>query len=82
MAQGSKEKYTSKQKRRAKHIEESAKDSGKSAKTAKRIAYATVNKEDGGGKKSGSGRGKTPSRSASSKGGQKGGSKSGKKKSS
>lgn len=79
MARGSKEKYTDKQKRRAKHIEDSAKKSGKSSKTAKRIAYATVNKEDGGGKKSGSGRGTKSNRSASSKGGRK---SSGKKKSS
>ena len=71
MARGSKEKYTDKQKRRAKHIEDSAKKSGKSTKTAKRIAYATINKEDGGGKKSGSGRGKKSNRSASRKGGHK-----------
>lgn len=48
MARGSKAKYTSKQKRQAKHIEDSAKKSGKSAKTAARIAWATVNKETGG----------------------------------
>ncbi len=51
MARGSKKAYTSKQKRQASHIEDSAKKSGKSAKTAARIAYATVNKQDGGGKK-------------------------------
>lgn len=73
MARGSKASYTSKQKRRAKHIEDSVKKSGKSSKTAARIAYATINKEEGGGKKSGSGRGKTPNRSASRKGGKKGG---------
>ncbi len=76
MVQGSKKKYTSKQKRRAKHIEDSSKKSGKSEKTAKRIAYATVNKEDGGGKKSGSGRGKKVNRSAGKKGGKKGGKRS------
>ena len=48
MPQGSKSKYTSKQKRQAKHIEDSEKKSGKSAKTAARIAWATVNKETGG----------------------------------
>lgn len=48
MARGSKEKYTSKQKRQARHIEDSAKKSGKSSKTAARIAWATVNKETGG----------------------------------
>lgn len=58
MARGSKRSYTSKQRRQASHIEDSAKKSGKSAKRAKQIAYATVNKQDGGGKKSGSGRGK------------------------
>ena len=56
MARGSKKSYTTKQRRQARHIEDSEKASGKSAKTAARIAYATVNKRDGGGKKSGSGR--------------------------
>ena len=46
-------KYTDKQKRQASHIEDSAKKKGRSAKTAKRIAYATVNKQDGGGKNPG-----------------------------
>jgi hypothetical protein len=80
MARGSKKSYTGKQKRRAKHIEDSAKKSGKSSKTAARIAYATINKEEGGGKKSGSGRGKKPNRSASRKGGKKGGRKAGARK--
>jgi len=75
MARGSKKSYTSKQRRQASHIEESAKKSGKSAKTAARIAYATVNKQDGGGKKSGSGRGKKRSTASSRKGGRKGGRK-------
>ncbi len=48
MAQGSKEKYTTKQKLQAKHIEDSEKDSGKSSKAAARIAWATVNKTTGG----------------------------------
>jgi plasmid stabilization system protein ParE len=56
MASGSKEKYTDKQKRQAEHIEESARDRGASANRAAQIAWATVNKETGGGKKSGSGR--------------------------
>jgi hypothetical protein len=56
MPRGDKSAYTDKQKRQAQHIEESEKKSGKSAKSAERIAYATVNKQDGGGKKSGSGR--------------------------
>ena len=48
MAQGSKAKYTSKQKRQAKHIKDSEKKSGRGAKAAARIAWATVNKETGG----------------------------------
>jgi len=75
MPRGSKKAYTSKQRRQASHIEETAKKSGKSSKTAARIAYATVNKQDGGGKKSGSGRGKTRSTASSRKGGRKGGRK-------
>jgi hypothetical protein len=70
MAQGDKRSYTSKQRRQARHIEESAKKSGKSTKRAKQIAYATVNKQDGGGKKSGSGRGKARSTAGSRKGGR------------
>lgn len=58
MPRGDKSSYSSKQKRQAKHIEDSVKKSGKSSKSAKRIAWATVNKQSGGGKKSGSGRGK------------------------
>ncbi len=59
MARGSKSSYTDKQKRQARHIEESAKKSGHSTKRAAQIGYATVNKQDGGGKKSGSGRKKS-----------------------
>jgi len=59
MARGSKAKYTSKQKRQARHIEDSAKKRGYSTKRSAQIGYATVNKQDGGGKKSGSGRRKT-----------------------
>jgi hypothetical protein len=56
MPTGSKAKYTARQKRQAHHIEVSEMRSGRSAKRAAQIAYATVNKQDGGGKKSGSGR--------------------------
>jgi hypothetical protein len=77
MAQGSKRSYTSKQKRQARHIEDSAKKSGKSPQRAKQIAYATVNKQDGGGKKSGSGRGKARSTASSRKGGRAAASKRG-----
>jgi plasmid stabilization system protein ParE len=71
MARGDKSSYTDKQKRQAKHIEDSAERRGKSSKTAARIAWATVNKETGGGKKSGSGRGKKTSHASSRKGGHK-----------
>lgn len=76
MARGSKAKYTDKQKRQARHIEEGYKKSGVSTKEAESRAWATVNKETGGGKKSGSGRGKKVNRSASRKGGRIGGRKS------
>ncbi|GHA68719.1 hypothetical protein GCM10007067_00730 [Lysobacter bugurensis] len=56
MSQGDKSSYTDKQKRKAEHIEESERKQGKSKDDAERIAWATVNKQDGGGKKSGSGR--------------------------
>ena len=68
---GSKKKYTSKQRRTAHHIEEGAKKRGYSAKRAAQIGYATVNKQDHGGKKSGSGRGKTSNKSSSRKGGRR-----------
>jgi plasmid stabilization system protein ParE len=71
MAQGSKEKYTDKQKRKAEHIEESYKEQGVSEEEAERIAWATVNKESGGGNKSGSARGKKDNHSASRNGGEK-----------
>jgi len=74
MPRGDKSSYTSKQKRRAEHIEEGYEKRGTSSKEAARRAWATVNKESGGGKKSGSGRGKKENRSASKKGGHKGGS--------
>jgi hypothetical protein len=75
MARGSKKKYTSKQKRRASKIERGYKKRGVSSKEAERRAWATVNKESRGGKKSGSGRGKKERRTASRKGGRKGGRK-------
>jgi hypothetical protein len=52
MSKGDKSSYSDKQKRQASHIEKSEKKEGKSEKTAERIAWATVNKQDGGGKKS------------------------------
>lgn len=56
MPRGDKDKYTDKQKRQAEHIEESYKEKGYSDDKAEEIAWSTVNKQDGGGKKSGSGR--------------------------
>lgn len=53
MPRGDKSSYTDKQKRQAKHIEQSEEHSGKSKEVAERIAWATVNKQDGGGKKAG-----------------------------
>ena len=71
MPQGDKSSYTGKQKRRAAHIEEGYKKKGVSSDEAQARAWATVNKEEGGGKKSGSGRGKKPNRSSSQKGARK-----------
>ncbi len=56
MPQGDKSSYTGKQKRQAKHIEESYERRGLTKDEAGRRAWATVNKESGGGKRSGSGR--------------------------
>ncbi|HEV8607309.1 MAG TPA: hypothetical protein VGQ99_18375 [Tepidisphaeraceae bacterium] len=73
MPRGDKSSYSSKQKRQAEHIEEGYERRGTSKGEAQRRAWATVNKETGGGKKSGSGRGKKTTRSASRRGGEKGG---------
>lgn len=51
MARGSKASYTNKQKRQASKIEKGYKKRGVSSKTAEARAWATVNKETGGGKK-------------------------------
>lgn len=59
MPRGEKSAYTDKQKREAKHIEDGYEKRGISAREAERRAWATVNKQDGGGKKSGSGRKKS-----------------------
>ena len=79
MPRGDKSSYTDKQKRKAEHIEEGYEDRGVSKKEAERRAWATVNKESGGGKKSGSGRGKKESHASSKKGGKKASKKSRKK---
>jgi plasmid stabilization system protein ParE len=59
MPRGDKSKYTDKQKRKAEHIEEGYKERGVGEEEAERRAWATVNKQDKGGNKSGSGRRKT-----------------------
>ena len=71
MPRGDKGAYTDKQKRQAEHIEEGYEKSGVSEKEAAARAWATVNKESGGGKKSGSGRGKKGNLSSAKKGGKK-----------
>jgi plasmid stabilization system protein ParE len=70
MPRGDKDAYTDKQKRKAEHIEESYEDRGVPEKEAERHAWATVNKESGGGKKSGSGRGQSETHVSSSRGGR------------
>ena len=56
MPQGDKDAYTDKQKRKAAHIEQSYEDRGVPEAEAEARAWATVNKQDGGGKLSGAGR--------------------------
>lgn len=73
MPRGDKSKYTDKQKRQAEHIEEGYRQQGVSRDEAEARAWATVNKMTGGGKKSGSGRGKTVDTSPARKGGRAGG---------
>ena len=65
MPRGDKSKYTGKQERKADHIAESYESRGVPEKEAERIAWATVNKESGGGKKSGFGRGQPESHASS-----------------
>jgi plasmid stabilization system protein ParE len=79
MPRGDKGSYTDKQKRQAEHIEEGYEKRGTSKKEAEQRAWATVNAETGGGKKSGSGRGKKMNTAPSKKGGKKGGKQAGKK---
>ena len=74
MPRGDKSKYTDKQERKADHIAEGYEKRGVSEKEAERRAWATVNKDDGGGKKEGgSGRGKHTGHPAAHKGGEAGG---------
>ena len=73
MPRGDKSKYTDKQQRKADHIAEGYERRGVSETEAERRAWATVNKESGGGNKSGSGRGKPDTDESSRKGGRIGG---------
>jgi plasmid stabilization system protein ParE len=73
MPPGDKSKYTEKQKRKAEHIEESYEQRGVKPKEAAARAWATVNKESGGGNKSGSGRGVPDTNVSAKKGGRIGG---------
>lgn len=73
MPQGDKSAYTDKQKRQAEHIEESYEKRGVPEEEAEARAWATVNKMSGGGKKSGSGRGKPENKEPAQKGGRLGG---------
>lgn len=79
MPRGDKSSYTDKQKRQAEHIEEGYEKKGVSEKEAEKRAWATVNKTSGGGKKSGSGRGKAENKEPAKSGGAKAGSASAKR---
>jgi hypothetical protein len=70
MPRGDKRSYSAKQKRQAADIERSYEKRGVRSGEAKRRAWATVNKMTGGGKKSGSGRGKKINLSPARKGGR------------
>ncbi|WP_336972646.1 plasmid stabilization protein [Sphingobium aromaticiconvertens] len=73
MPQGDKSSYADKQKRKARHIEQGYEERGVPKDEAESRAWATVNKESGGGNKSGSGRGKPDTHGSSRKGGRLGG---------
>jgi len=70
MPRGDKSAYTDKQKRKAGHIEEGYEKRGVPADEAERRAWASVNKDSGGGNQSGSGRGVPDSHAAAESGGQ------------
>ena len=73
MARGGKSAYSTKQKRQAGKIEKGYKRRGVSKGEAERRAWATVNKMSGGGRRSGSGRGKATNKGPARKGGRIGG---------
>ena len=78
MPRGDKSSYTDKQKRKAEHIEEGYEKRGVSKDEAARRAWATVNKETGGGNTSGSGRGVKDTNVSAKRGGRIGGPRGGK----
>jgi hypothetical protein len=67
MPRGDKSSYTGKQKRKAEHIEKGYERKGVSKKTAEKRAWATVNKQDGGGKKKSTARKKTATKKTARK---------------
>ena len=73
MPRGDKLSYSDKQERMAEHIEEGYEGRGVPEDEAERRAWATVNAETHGGRKSGSGRGKPENHAPSRKGGKLGG---------
>lgn len=73
MPRGDKSAYTDKQKRKAEHIEDSYRERGVPEERAEAIAWATVNKESGGGNRSGSGRGVPDTKVSAKRGGRLGG---------
>lgn len=69
MPRGDKSSYTDKQKRKAAHIEESYEKRGVPEAEATARAWATVNKDSGGGNLSGSGRGQQDTGASGHRGG-------------
>ncbi|WP_223545547.1 Rho termination factor N-terminal domain-containing protein [Pseudomonas sp. A-B-19] len=65
MPRGSKTKYTAEQKRKAQHIEDSYESKGLSKDEAEARAWATVNKQSGGGERAGGSGRKKPARAKS-----------------
>lgn len=70
MPQGDKTAYTDKQKRKAAHIADGYEERGVPEKEAEARAWASVNKDSGGGNKSGSGRGKPDTHASLHNGGK------------
>jgi hypothetical protein len=67
MSRGDKSAYTAKQQRKARHIEEGYIERGLARDEAAARAWATVNKQDGGGNLSGSGRGQPAKKKAAAR---------------